>query len=83
MHLSCCSIVSKWLNISSYFLQHTVVHYSSFPSTKHCKIPKGALNAGGIYEFCDFLLVYGYAGVENDTSYYGMVLGSHMHAVEP
>jgi len=38
--LAHCSTVSKWLNISSYFLQRMVAQHSSFFTTEHiCKIP--------------------------------------------
>jgi len=43
--LSCSNIVSKQLNISSYFLQHVVAQsFYLYPTTKNlCKIPTGYL----------------------------------------
>jgi len=66
--LSRSGIISKWFNITSYFLKHIVIvaqfiHIHIIlliPSSKHlCEIrtgspPMGALNTGGVHKCRDF-----------------------------
>jgi len=64
VRLSRFGMVSKRLNVASYFLQHMVAHHSSFARTKYlCDIPTvssptGVLNSGVVYTFHDFQPIY-------------------------
>jgi len=98
VHLSVClsiclshsSIVSKWLNISS-FLSIWKPHYAGFSSTKQTSLqnsdgspPTLALNTCGVYKFHYFWPIYAsmWETIKIWPSYYQMEIGIHMHSID-
>ena len=64
-------IISKWLNISSYFSQHTVARsfwFSITSSQNSDVIPlRGGVNTDGAYKFRDFAVSWSSSGRNQDS----------------